>query len=109
MINCDFKEHVEFALKVKERANELGIFDVCINVNDLDDIHEYLKNTDVEDIVVNPLIDRSNWDKYAIKGGAILFLSSTVPGLMNDIEEEKITKWVKEREKTTRYYRSCNC
>ncbi|MBE6160040.1 MAG: aminopeptidase [Lactobacillales bacterium] len=105
MINCDFKEHVEFALKVKERANELGILDVCINVNDLDDIHEYLKNTDIEDIVVNPLIDRSNWDKYAIKGGAILFLSSTVPGLMDDIEEEKITKWVKEREKTTRYYR----
>ena len=42
MINCDFKEHVEFALKVKERANELGIFDVCINVNDLDDIHDKL-------------------------------------------------------------------
>ena len=25
MINCDFKEHIPFALKVKERANSLGL------------------------------------------------------------------------------------
>ena len=105
MINCDFKEHIPFALKVKERANSLGILDVCINVNDLDEIHEYLKNTDVENIKVNPLIDRTNWNDYALKGGALLFLSSTVPGLMDDIEEEKIQKWIEERGKTTKYYR----
>ena len=105
MIHCDFKEHVSFALKIKEKANELGIFDVCINVNDLDDIHEYLKNTDVDDIKLNPLIDRTNWNNYAIKGGALLFLNSTVPGLMDDISEDKIAKWVNEREKTINYYR----
>lgn len=105
MIHCDFKEHIPFAQKVKERANALGIFDVCINVNDLDLIHEYLKNTKLEDIRVNSLIDKTNWDNYALKGGALLFLNSTVPGLMDDIEEEKIQKWVEEREKTTRYYR----
>lgn len=106
MINCEFKEHVRFAEIVKEKANEMGIFDVCIHVNDLDEIHEYLKNTAVDDIKVNPLITRSDWDTYAKKGAALLFLTSTVPGLMNDIPEEKITKWVEERGKTTKYYRA---
>ena len=105
MINCDFKEHIPFALKVKEKANKMGIFDVCINVNDLDEIHEYLKNTKVEDIKLNRLIDRTNWNSYALKGAALLFLNSTVPGLMNDISEDKIAKWVNERGKTTKYYR----
>ena len=105
MIHCDFKEHVKFAEKVKEKANEMGIFDVCIHVNDLDDIHEYLKNTSVEDIRINSLISRSDWDTYALKGAPLLFLTSTVPGLMDDIEAEKIERWISERAKTTRYYR----
>ena len=71
MIICDFKEHIPFALRVKEKANEMGIFDVCINVNDLDEIHDYLKNTSVEDIKLNPLIDRTNWNTYALKGGSL--------------------------------------
>lgn len=106
MINCEFKEHIPFAEKIKEYANKMGIFDVCIHLNDLDDIHEYLKNTKLEDIKLNPLIDRTDWDTYALKGGALLFLTSTVPGLMNDIEEEKIQKWVSLREQTTKYYRA---
>ena len=105
MINCNFKEHIKFAEKVKEQANKMGIFDVCIHVNDLDEIHDYLRSVKTEDIIVNPLIDRSDWDTYAMKGAALLFLSSNVPGLMDDIEEEKIRRWVIEREKTTKYYR----
>lgn len=105
MINCEFKEHLSFAQKVKAKANQMGIFDVCIHLNDLDEIHDYLKSTDVDDIKINPLIDRTDWDTYALKGASLLFLSSTVPGLMNDISEDKIKKWVDEREKTTTYYR----
>lgn len=71
----------------------------------MDDIHDYLLKTDTKDIVVNPVIDRSMWETYAKKNGSILFLSSTVPGLMNDVPSEKIQKWVQEREKTTPYYR----
>ena len=105
MIHCDFKEHVRFAEKIKEQANSMGINDVCIHLNDLDEIHEYLKNTPVEDIKVNPLIDRTDWNDYALKGAAIIFLNSTVPGLMEDISADKIAKWVEERATTTRYYR----
>lgn len=106
MIHCDFKEHLLFAQKVAKRARELGIDDICIHVNDLDEIHHYLKNTSLEDISINPLIDKTDWNTYALKGGACLFLVSTVPGLMNDIEEEKIQKWREVVEKTVKYYRS---
>ena len=106
MINCELKQHLKFAQKIKKYANKLGILDVCIHLNDLEDIHEYLKNTEVENIKVNPIIDRTDWDTYAIKGAALLFLTTTIPGLMNDIEEDKIKKWVSEREKTTPYYRN---
>lgn len=105
LINCDFKEHIGFAEKIKKYCNSIGILDVCIHVNDLDEIHNYLKNTDLDDIKLNPLIDRTPWNEFAINKEPILFLSSTVPGLMDDIEVEKIEKWVKEREKSTTYYR----
>lgn len=105
LINCDLKEHLPFAEKIKLKANQMGIFDVCIHVNDTYEIHEYLKNTSLEDIKLNPIIDRSDWDVYALKGSPLLFLNSPVPGLMDDIPTEKIKKMVSEREKTTRYYR----
>lgn len=105
MINLDLEEHFDFALKVKKRANELGIFDVYIHCNDEIKVHDYLKNTDVSDIKLNELIDRSPWDEYAIKGGSLLFLLSDVPGLMDDIEPEKIQKLISEREKTCKFYR----
>lgn len=105
MINLDLEEHMDFALKVKRRANELGILDVFIHCNDLIKVHDYLKNTDVLDIKLNDLIDRSPWDEYASKGGSLLFLLSDIPGLMDDIELEKIQKMITEREQTCKYYR----
>lgn len=105
MINLDLEEHLDFALKIKKRANELGIFDVCIHCNDLIKTHEYLKNTPVDDIKLNELLDRSPWDEYALKGGSLLFLMSGIPGLMDDIESEKIQKMISIREKTCKYYR----
>lgn len=105
MIHCDLKEHISFAEKVKEAASKMGVSDVCIHVNDLDEVHEYLKNTDVKDIKNNPIIDRTDWDDYAKKGAALLFLNSNVPGLMEDISLEKTKKLIQIREKTIEYYR----
>lgn len=106
MIHCDFKEHVPFAELIKQRANELGIFDVCINVNDLDDIHDYLMSTPVEKITLNPIINKSAWNEYALKGGALVFLNSTAPGLMDDVPAEKIDTWHKISETVVPYYRA---
>lgn len=105
LIHCDLKEHLPFANKIKEKANKMGIYDVCINVNDLDDIHEYLKNTPLDEIELNPLLDKSNWNTYALKNAALLFVSTVVPNLMDDIEQAKLDKWLKIREHTLPYYR----
>lgn len=106
MIHCDLKEHVRFAELVKEEANRMGIMDVCIHVTDFDEVHEYLQENDSEDIVLNPLIDRSDWDLYSKKGAPLLFLNTVVPGLMDDISSDKMKKWIDEREKSTKYYRA---
>ena len=106
MIHCDFREHVRFAELLKQRANEMGITDVCINVNDRDEIHEYLKNTPLDEIAVNPIIDKSAWNEYAQKGGALVFLNSTAPDIMNDIPAEKIERWSKVSETQVPYYRA---
>lgn len=106
MIQCDLKEHIRFAQMIREEAQRIGIMDVCIHVNDLDEIHEYLKKTNLEDIKLNPLIDRTEWDEYALKGAGLLFLNTVVPGLMDDIEPAKMKRLVDEREKSTKYYRA---
>lgn len=104
LINIETKEHLYFAEKVKVKCAQMGIFDVYINIEDYYEIHDYLKNTPVEDIKAVPCIDRSKWDEYAIKGGALLLMITSLPGLMNDIEPEKIEAWMKARQKTTPYY-----
>lgn len=53
----------------------MGITNVTIDIMDLDEIHRYLKKTAVEDISVNHLIDRKNWNNHAILGAPILFLT----------------------------------
>lgn len=105
LIHIDLQEHEKFAKKVMTKAIEMGIKDICICANDLDDIHDYLATTDLEDIKLNPLISRSDWDIYAKKCGGLLFVNSAVPGLMDDIPVEKIQKWISERAKSETYYR----
>ena len=106
LIHLDLKEHLEFALKVKDTALSMGINDIYIHVEDLDEIHAYLKNVKVSDISKDGFIDRSVWDKYAKKGSACLFLASNVPELMDDIDDEKIKEWVLVQNMTSPYYRS---
>ena len=110
LIVLDLKEHMNFAYKVKDRAHELGIKDVFIHALDLYEIKEMLKKTSIEDISlenskVKHLIDKSKWNEYAKKHGGILFVTSEVPGLMNDVDQAKIQKRMMEGTKTNEYYR----
>ena len=105
LIHCDLKDHISFSQKIKEKAEGLGVNDIKILVQDIEEIHEYLKNTNIDEIKLNLLFDRSDLDIYAKKKGSILFLNSTIPNLMNDIDAEKIHKMTKTREKTMQFYR----
>lgn len=104
MINVSLEENLPFAEKVKEKASELGVSDIYINFEDMEKFHDYLKNTDLEDIKLNKIIDRSIWDEYAKKGASMLFLDTEVPGLMKDIESSKIAKAIDIRNQTRPYY-----
>lgn len=105
LINIDLNEHLVIAERVKEKANQMGISDVSIVINDLDEIHEYLYNTPLDDIKLQSCFDRTLWDEYVSKGGALLFLMSSIPGIMDDIETEKVQKMIALRGRTNPYYR----
>lgn len=105
LIHIDLKEHLNFARRVEQKARYMGVKDVYIHVEDLDDIHDYLASVDVGDIAKDNFIDRSVWDLYAKRGGACLFLNSPVPKVMNNIDAGKINEWVLKRNKTSPYYR----
>ena len=104
LIYVDLEVHLEFAERVKIKAQEMGVEDIVITCNDLVEIHEYLMNTCLVDISLQPCFDRSIWDTYAKKGSAMLFLGSLVPGLMDDVDADKINKMAKLRNETRIYY-----
>ena len=110
LIYINFKEHMPFAEMVKQKAYALGVKEVEIMLSDTIGLHDMLKETSVDEISldnpeVRPYIDKSKWDEYARKHGGILFLTSTVPGILDDIPQEKIQKWSMESFKTNKYYR----
>ncbi len=104
LIHIEFKEHLDFARKVKAYANKMGINDVYIHLENLERIHSYLQDMSIDDIESCMLIRRDCWDTYSKKGAALLLVDSPAPGLMDDIPQEKINKWIVERTKTAPYY-----
>ncbi len=105
LIECSMNEHYKFALEIKKEAQLYGVEDVCISVSDINELHDYLLNTSLENIKNNELIDRSKREEYAKKGGTILFLTTTIPGLMSDVSLDKIKKITDIRNEQTKYYK----
>lgn len=92
LIHVETKENLAFANRVSVRAKELGVLEVIIRLEDIDEVHTYLKETALADIKLNSLIDRTIWNDFAGADKAILFMTTTVPGIMDDINPEKIKK-----------------
>lgn len=90
----DYKTHEQdgFVEIVKEEAKKIGVKNILVSLYDEDELHEYLVNTKLEDIKLNPLIDRTIWDEVAKMGGCILHIDTFIPNLMNDVDSDKISK-----------------
>ena len=90
----DYKTHEQdgFVGIVKEEAKKIGVKNILVSLYDEDELHEYLVNTKLEDIKLNPLIDRTIWDEVAKIGGCILHIDTFIPNLMNDVHSDKISK-----------------
>ena len=88
-------ERIDFARIVAEKAFELGVKDIFFDVVD-----PYLKHTALLNLSVNELKNLTFWNKemwniYAKKNAAFLMLTSENPGLMKDVDPEKIKEMAK--------------
>ena len=101
-------EHDDFVKIIIDEAKKMNIKHIFLCCNDNDEIHKYLVNTEVDEIKLNPLIDRSLWDEVAKKHGCILHVNTFIPNLMSDIDHRKISKMNQVVAPTFNYYRANN-
>ena len=66
----------DFALKLKDYANKLGIDDVYLCCDNSYKKRDVLRTISKEDIKNNSLFDNSIWDEYAKKNASFLLIDS---------------------------------
>jgi len=101
-------EHDDFVKIIIEEANKINIKNIMLCCNDQDEIRQYLIDTDIDEIKLNPLIDKSSWDEVAKKHGCILHINTFIPNLMSGVEPKKIIKMNEVVAPTFSYYRTNN-
>ena len=80
----------DFILKLKEKALDMGIEEIYLEEVDEYYKHDLLKKLSIDEIKENDYFKATIWNGYAKKDAAFLFVESEIPGLMDDIEPEKI-------------------
>ena len=101
-------EHDGFVRTIIEEAKQIGVKNIFINCNDSDLIHDYLIDTDVDNIKLNPIIDKSLWDNVSKEHGCVLHINTFIPNLMSDVDSKKIMKMNQVVAPTFSYYRANN-
>ena len=83
-------ERIDFARLVAEVAFEMGVKDLYFDSSDPYLKHEALKNLEIDELKDLSFWNKAIWNTYAKKEAAFLMLASENPGLMKDIDPEKI-------------------
>lgn len=81
----------DFIDEVVEKAKEMGIDDIYVDLEDINVKHDKLKNFSLEEIETDSYFDKSIWDKYAEKDATFIMFDTEFPGVMDDIDSDKIT------------------
>lgn len=82
----------DFVDVVRREAFSLGIKDVEIQINNpFLQKEKYLTKT-YDEIIQDPLFDKTKYNQMAVEGYAFLSLSSPVPGIFEDVDSELFTK-----------------
>lgn len=79
-----------FIEKLVYRVKELGVEDIYLDKRDKVYIHDFLKNSTIEEIKESSLFDGRIWDTYVEKKASFLMFETPIPHLMDDIDSEKI-------------------
>lgn len=98
IINQDFVDDVV------EYAKRKGITDIYLNKHNLYEERDLLNKISLEEIEKHPLFDSSNWDDYARKSASFLMIRTPLPGVMDDVDAEKLSKVTYVRSATKPFY-----
>ena len=82
----------DFIHLVIEEAKKLGIVDIKTLINDPFKQKKLYLTKSYEDIIKSPLMDRTMYNKMAVEGYAFLSLSSPLPGHLEDVDQELLSK-----------------
>ena len=88
-------ERIDFARIVGEIAFNMGIKDIYFDSSDPYLKHEALKHLEVDELKELTIWNKEIWNVYAKKNAAFLMLASETPGLMKDIDPEKMSAMTK--------------
>ena len=88
-------ERLDFVRIITEEAFKLGVKDIFYDSQDPYLKHEALKYLDIDELKELTFWNKEMWNVYAKKNAAFLMLSSENPGLMKDIDSDKITAMTK--------------
>ena len=99
------KEIQPFIDKLTEKAKEYGVEDIYLDCYNIEEEHNFLKNKTIKEIEESKYFDKSIWDTYAKKNACFLIIETEYPGLMDDIEAEKLSLSAKIKRETRPIYR----
>ena len=88
-------ERSDFVRIITKQAIEMGVTDIYFEGSDPYLKHEILKNLEVEELKKLSFWNKEIWNEYAKKNAAFLMLASENPGLMKDIDSDKMTAMTK--------------
>ena len=97
-------ERRDFVNIVTRIAIELGVKDIYYEANDPYLKHELLKSLEVKDLCKLSFWNKEMWNVYAKKDAAFLMLASETPGLMKDIDPDKMKELTKYSLETRREF-----
>ena len=99
------KVNKDFVDKIIKKAENMGIIDIYLDMEDINVTHDKLKNSSIKEIEKDSYFDKSIWNTYALKNASFLMLETEFPGMFDDIEEEKIAISKKINQNTRKEFR----
>ncbi len=81
----------DFARILANEAYKLGVKDIYFDASDPYLKHDALINLEEKDLKKTSFWNRPAWNEYAKKGAAFVMLASETPGLMKDVDPDKMS------------------
>ena len=97
-------ERSDFVRIVTKIAYEMGVKDIYYDASDPYLKHEALLNLNVEELKGLSFWNKNMWNVYGEKNAAFLMLASETPGLMKDVDPEKLRELTRYAQETRKKF-----